>query len=353
MSKTRWNSGPGGLFAALAIVLLACVSAAAEPERFAVCRSASGPAEFSPDTDEIALPLRAGARIPSGSLVRVSAGAVAVLVLPDSHEVRLGPEATAVRWSGGRMNSQSIVVHHGQTSHSVNRLAERASYRVVAPVHVAGVRGTRFTVDVAENGAARTRVSEGEVKTGKDEPETPVGAGEEDEGYLVAPSAVAGDADWFEARRVGSAEEASQIESEASSSMESTRALSADDYREMASLTSRMLKFTSRPPRGLDDAAEIAEVLESALRVWQRAETRRESMEARRALTRRLAAAHGVSDEASAGQYGAYASDRASRAESIGRFADTMERLSSVLGAARAVNQSPAGGLLRRLPLPW
>lgn len=309
------------------------------------------PPYFIPDSLGLSLPLRSRARIPSGSLIHVPQGSIVTLMLPDSHVVRLGPARTSVRWSRGRLNSTSITVYRGQTSHSVNRLAKRASYRVVTPTSVSGVRGTEFDVLVGEDCTSKTKVAEGKVEMGKEEFATTLGADEETEmGMLESIDQNTEGEEWFDSHKVSDPNKAQKIESFSAEAMKETNKMSLNDFVEMASMASQLIRLAAYPPRTASDAANVADAIEKGLRIWQRMEIRKESMEARKEVTRSLSERWGISSEASDSEYAAFDSARSNKADSIGKFADTLEKLSGFLKLTSVITSTPVGRLLRHLP---
>lgn len=285
--------------------------------------------------------LTRGAKIASGKIIRTEEGAVMTLLLPGNHEVILGPAATRVQFLSGRLKTVSLTLYQGQTRHSVSKIGEHATYRVTTPTNVVGVRGTKFSVEAAENGASRTEVTTGEVAVGDDEPERILGANDVAENcFLDRESA---DGNWFSANRVRDTEEAQTIEAAAAEQMDQVEKMTADDIAEMAVLSRNVFLFAARSPSEIGDAAEGVELLTQSLRIYQRMEARREGMAAKRELTRQLARNYGVSDEASDSHFRQFEKTRSASAASTESFIGGLERLSTLLSAAAALSRIPSG----------
>jgi hypothetical protein len=339
-----------------AVFLSILAMPAAADTAIAIVKSLSGPAVHMRNFGETEYLLRVGLRLPSGTVIRTEEGTELSLNLPDSHNVRLGPAATTVRWNAGRLTTISLTLYRGQTNHRVDRLGSNASYRVITPVAVVGVRGTEFSVAAGENGAARTKVKSGEVMTGLDDAERPLGAGEEDVAAFDGGGVSAEeDADWLEQQKVRDSETAAAIEAAAAARMESVNRMTIEDLAEMAVLSRDILSFARRRPSDLGDIADAAEIFARGIEVYRRMEARREGMEARRVLARDLARSHGVSDAEADGQYERYSATRESKASGIESFIGGLEKLSTLIRAARAIPAVPTGGggFLRRVPMPF
>jgi hypothetical protein len=340
---------------AIFVVLFAFAAPASADTAVAVVRSVSGPAVYMKNFGETEYLVRTGLRLPSGTVIRTEEGTEISLNLPDSHNVRLGPSATTVRWNAGRLTTISLTLYRGQTHHNVDHLRSNASYRVITPTAVVGVRGTEFGVEAGENGASRTKVKSGEVMTGADDAERPLGEGDEDIAGFDGGGSSGEDGEWLEQQKVRDAEAASAVEAAAAARMETVNQMTLEDLAEMASLSRDIMSYARRRPSDLGDVADAADLLARGLGVYRRMEARKEGMEARRELARELARVHGVSDAEADGQYAKYTATRESKASGIESFIGGLEKLSTLIRAASAVPAVPAGGggFMRRIPMPF
>lgn len=364
MSQTRSRTsraGRGRLAVLMAVTVLAVIAlgtaAAADSGPMAVARLITGAATMAPDDHTAATVIRTGTRIPSGWLVFSQEGTILELVFPDSHTARLGPEATAVRWRQGRLRTVLVTVHGGRTEHRIQRLPENASYRVVTPTAVSGVRGTRFTVEVGENGASRTAVDEGSVEIGEGSPERELGAGDEHKEWM-GPQGLDPETGWLKAQIVATARTAGPIAGDAGERMALTNEMTAQDYAEMALLTEEAMRFVLSPPRTAGQIEHAANVLARGIRLYQRLSTRSELMEARVTLARILNARFRVSADTAEAEYAKYQESRQAQGGALETFVSRLELLLKAINTARgaagavgaATGAATGGGI--RIPVP-
>lgn len=334
-----------------AFALLVLFSAPALAGGEAVVKSLRGAASMAESVAATPEFLRARTKIPAGRLIETAEGALLTLELPGGHEVTLGPRATTARWSGETLRTVSMTIYRGQSAHRAARLSEGMQYRVVTPTAVAGVRGTEFSVAVAENGSVLTAVKKGEVATGDEEPEVPLGEGEEREARLIDKAPADGEEDWFAQNRVTSANEAAAVEAASAERMERTNKLTAQDLLQMAVLGRRVALFAARRPDQPGDVAEAAELLAQGITLFRRMGVRHESMEAGAHLTRGLGERHAIATSASESQLASYQSTRGEHQGNIDGFVTGLERLAVLVRTASAVSRPM--GLPIRPRLPW
>lgn len=348
------------LLATAALIALPGI-AAADTGPVAVARLITGAATMSPDDRTPPSIIRTGTRVPSGWTVYALEGTLLDLVLPDSQVTRLGPAPTAVKWQQGRLRTVTLTVHGGQTAHRIPRMAENASYRVVTPTVVSGVRGTRFTVEVGENGASRTVVETGLVEIGEGSAERELEGGDEHRGYLIEPE-VEPDTGWLRAQIVARGRTAEALAAEAGNRMALTNDMTTQDYAEMAILTEEAMRFVLNPPRSPEQIEHAANVLARGIRLYQRMATRSELMEARVTLARILNARFRVSAEVAEGEYTRFQESRGTQGQALETFVSRLELLlravqtargaASAVGAAAGAASGAATGGGIRIPIP-
>ena len=260
-------------------------------------------------------PLVARQKLGPGAFIETEGTGWVTVELPGTHTVTIGRAPTLVRWSGERLNTVSLTVYRGRTEHRVTKLGRDGAYQVSTPVSTAGVRGTEFTVEVGDNGAARTAVSGGTVSVAADDGEVSVEKGEADERYLVETKegvleGKSRDEAWLAAQKVTDTTEASQVEEAAAARMREINRLNASDYLEMAELAAEVASFALRKPSDLGDAADAVDLLQRGLVLYRRLDARDGNMEAQYVLTQGTAQRFGLASTASDSEYRAYAARR-------------------------------------------
>ncbi len=336
---------------AVVCLLVETTGARADSGPVAVARLLAGAATMAPNEAATPVVIRTGTRVPSGWFVTTHEATNLELALPDSAVVRLGPAPTVVRWQQGRLQTVTVTVHSGSTFHRLSRLPDNSSYRVISPTTVSGVRGTRFLVEVGQNGAARTLVNEGEVAIGEGSPERELGPGDEHVGWL-GEEGESPETNWLRSQLVLDARSAGALTAAAGERMALTNEMTSQDYAEMAVLTEEVMRFVLNQPRTAEQIERAAEVFTRGLRLYQRMSTRSALMEARYSLSRTLQAKFQVDNDAAEREYATFSDRQASQGQGLETFISRLELLVKVLRTARtaatAAGAVTGGGI--RLP---
>lgn len=132
--------------------------------------------------------LSRGFSFKGGERVKTSRGAVLRVQLKNGSVIKILPNSTVIinkvspSLKGDRF---SFGIIKGGMHSKVQKLGKRSYHRIYTPSHVAGVRGTEFSVFVANNGKAQVRVKEGWVKFQGDRGAEEVRRGEAAEASLT------------------------------------------------------------------------------------------------------------------------------------------------------------------------
>lgn len=342
---------PAMMAVALLVMLLHGAAVRADDSTVAKIRSLTGKAWIVAASGDTPRAATKGSSLAIGQMLRTDEGTMLVLDVPGEHVVTLGPAATAIRWTGGRLSTTTITVFRGQTSHRVHHLEPNGSYRVTTPVAVSGVRGTEFTVESADDGSSRTHVATGTVELGEDEAEQTLEAGEEQTTGLVERTIAESGDRWFAAACAVSDPLAQECADALAERMRATREATENDLDELASLSTEVAGVVAHPPRSVDDAAGAIDLLTRGLRLYRRMESRRESMACRHALAQSLARAHACGIARADTEMAAFEGRLAGKTRALDSFIGGLERLSTLIKAAQAVERG--SGILRRLPFPF
>ncbi len=122
-----------------------------------------------------------GTTIAEGGRVRTGEKSEAVLQMSDGSQVKLSErgEMLVAAIKQTETAKTSVVLFFGRLWAKVAKAATpSASFEVVTPTAVAGVRGTEFTTAAGEDGNTRVQVDEGSVGVDNDSKDVSVGAGQ-------------------------------------------------------------------------------------------------------------------------------------------------------------------------------
>ncbi|MCK6551186.1 FecR domain-containing protein [Myxococcota bacterium] len=278
---------------ALTLAALVCGllgSSAADAAGSATLASAKGDVKVRAPKAKSYAAIQKGADVADGSRLKVGDDGEAVVRFADGTETTVRAKTEIIVRAPAKDEKQpaAAVVFFGRVWSNVAKASGgQNSFEVRSANAVAGVRGTKFEVGVADDGSTRVVVSEGTVAVeGEDAGEVPVGGGYEVEsdsaGKLEGKKKAAKDADWagwFSKRAKQLEKNGLAVAKSLDGRLNAKKAKVEKLVKQQKALRQTIERLEADKAKGADTDAELQQTLEELERVTARLEDMKQRLE--------------------------------------------------------------------------